>query len=469
MAPARIEFVAGLNAPVPVLTAEAAACSTQSESSWDVVASELRACKQEQQRAWGNVDSSDLGRYLAGELAGDELSDIEQQLADLPELRKLTDLVRGVLDDLEPVSFEEPAASAIEEPVVLQFPKAVPARRWPRIKRYASLAAAACLLITLGVWSPRPGYLSAPATEDFRMSAGTASRDSVIGSAQFFAPRFSEQNVALNDRQLADAYQLALNSPLMDVKSGSRMEKTHLSLAEEIATQPVAHVQAQVVPILAKAVQTTTDCAKRRSFVRAIGQLGPVASPALPVLAARLESTKDPLEAKEVLDAIDRMGHAGKSVVKVLVAYSNDESRCAKDSAYRVLTNLRSNEGQVGIMDHANCLSCGTLAQGTETLRRLARDKGVVVVFETVTGKQSATVNCSKELGSRFVHFVLRVGARGEQRLDVRVSERLAREGLSPKAIQTSLTTACHLRDTEKLVPLSAKVIDRLVPIAAKR
>src|SRR5262245_65986706 len=71
---------------------------------WDRVASELRACKEAQQRAWGDIDSADLGRYLAGEAAGEELTRIEQALEDLPELRKLTDLVRDVLIDLEPVA-----------------------------------------------------------------------------------------------------------------------------------------------------------------------------------------------------------------------------------------------------------------------------------------------------------------------------------------------------------------------------
>ena len=51
---------------------------------WDRVASELRACKEAQQRAWGDIDSADLGRDLAGEAAGQELSRIEQALEDLP-------------------------------------------------------------------------------------------------------------------------------------------------------------------------------------------------------------------------------------------------------------------------------------------------------------------------------------------------------------------------------------------------
>ena len=34
---------------------------------WDRVTRELRACKETQRKAWGDIDSATLGRYLAGE------------------------------------------------------------------------------------------------------------------------------------------------------------------------------------------------------------------------------------------------------------------------------------------------------------------------------------------------------------------------------------------------------------------
>src|SRR5689334_23352790 len=73
------------------------------ELPWERVADELRAYREEQRRAWGDMDSTTLGRYLAGEVDANERQRIESALEELPELRKLTDVVRGVLEDFEPV------------------------------------------------------------------------------------------------------------------------------------------------------------------------------------------------------------------------------------------------------------------------------------------------------------------------------------------------------------------------------
>src|SRR3569623_3248758 len=117
--------------------------------SWERVASTLRACKEDQKRTWGDLDSSTLGRYLAGEVAGDELGVIERELADHPELRQLTDLIRDVLGDLAPVA---------EPPVVLPCEKPrKPRRVLPFLRRHAALVAAACLLVALGAFVPAGG------------------------------------------------------------------------------------------------------------------------------------------------------------------------------------------------------------------------------------------------------------------------------------------------------------------------
>ena len=64
---------------------------------WERVASELRAYRDYQQQAWGDIDNATLGRYLAGELDFDERHRVETALDERPELRKLTELVRAVL------------------------------------------------------------------------------------------------------------------------------------------------------------------------------------------------------------------------------------------------------------------------------------------------------------------------------------------------------------------------------------
>jgi hypothetical protein len=141
---------------------------------WERVALELRACKETQQKAWGDIDNATLGRYLAGDASAQERATVEQALDELPELRKLTDLVRDVLDDLEPVAAEPPG-----RPAVLAFPQE-PGSKWGKVatflRRRSSLIAAACLLLTFGLAMPRPGFLSAPVEEAPRVTGAVASR-----------------------------------------------------------------------------------------------------------------------------------------------------------------------------------------------------------------------------------------------------------------------------------------------------
>jgi hypothetical protein len=125
--------------------------------SWDRVAAELRAAREAQQRAWGTIDNATLGRYLADEVSTEERARVESALVELPELRKLTDLVRDVLNEFEPAEVPPPA---VPEPAVLPWtprPARRPVRR--RWRQYAALAAAACLLVALGAvvpWSLEP-------------------------------------------------------------------------------------------------------------------------------------------------------------------------------------------------------------------------------------------------------------------------------------------------------------------------
>ena len=119
------------------------------DGQWERVASELRACRQAQKQAWGDVDNATLGRYLADDVTPEERRRIETALNERPELRKLTDLVSDVLRDCEPAS----------RPAVLPFHKTPPTpktnHRW---RRYAAVAVAACLLFGLGyVVLPKTG------------------------------------------------------------------------------------------------------------------------------------------------------------------------------------------------------------------------------------------------------------------------------------------------------------------------
>ncbi len=172
---------------------------------WDRVASQLRACREAQQEAWGDVDNATLGRYLAGDVTPQERRRIETELQHRPELRKLTDLVSDVLRDCEPV-----AAPTTTTPSVLSFagahsaPKST-AGRW---RQWAAVAAAACLLLGLAYTVlPRGAGPAAP------LRANLASVTPANGTFTAFRPTFRVADAApdiqpphaktMNDRDAA--------------------------------------------------------------------------------------------------------------------------------------------------------------------------------------------------------------------------------------------------------------------------
>ncbi|MGH7170540.1 MAG: HEAT repeat domain-containing protein [Gemmataceae bacterium] len=151
-------------------------------SSWDRVAAELRACRESQQRAWGDIDNTTLGRFLAGEVTPEEQQQIENALDTLPELRKLTDLVREVLAEPE-IAVPTPAP-VLYGSAVVPFPQPqsqartiTPSDGWNtvgpvrdrkswvrdgRFRQRVGLALAACLLLALGVALPRTPTPTSP-------------------------------------------------------------------------------------------------------------------------------------------------------------------------------------------------------------------------------------------------------------------------------------------------------------------
>jgi hypothetical protein len=139
--------------------------------SWDRVAAELRACKESQQKAYGDVDSATLGRYLAGEMTPAERATLEQTLEELPDLRLLADLVQDVLNDVGPV---ESAPASAPVPVILPLAVVKPRRRASALRRYAPLVAAACLLFACVATLPQVGVFSGAPSDVVDLSNGTA-------------------------------------------------------------------------------------------------------------------------------------------------------------------------------------------------------------------------------------------------------------------------------------------------------
>ncbi|HEY7156205.1 MAG TPA: tetratricopeptide repeat protein [Gemmataceae bacterium] len=152
------------------------ASDTNTNNPWDRVAAELRACREAQQRAWGDIDNTTLGRYLAGEVTSEEQQHIDNALDELPELRKLTELVRDVLGESEAVV----SAPAPSVPAILPFARPTTPRAgrpWlldARFRQRAGLVAAAGLLFFLGFALPRPSGTSPQVETSLAMSPPVA-------------------------------------------------------------------------------------------------------------------------------------------------------------------------------------------------------------------------------------------------------------------------------------------------------
>jgi len=154
--------------------------------SWERVAAELRAFRETQKQAWGDIDNTTLGRYLADEVTTEERQHIEQAIDERPELRLLTDLVRDVLTEFEPATATVPAAP---EKRILSFPtpaaKQSGSKKWlgASLRQRSALAAAACLLLVLGVSlnsSGNPDPLPPFKTEGAVAQRLLPGRDSVV-------------------------------------------------------------------------------------------------------------------------------------------------------------------------------------------------------------------------------------------------------------------------------------------------
>jgi hypothetical protein len=105
--------------------------SAESREQWERLAAELRAYGQTQRQAWGDVDDMQLARYLTGACSPPERAAVEQALRDLPDVREVIDVLRGVLPawGLEasvPPGAEEGPAPQVPAPAAIAQHAAVP-------------------------------------------------------------------------------------------------------------------------------------------------------------------------------------------------------------------------------------------------------------------------------------------------------------------------------------------------------
>jgi anti-sigma factor RsiW len=68
---------------------------------WNRVATELRACRDAQLRAWGDLDDVQVARYLAGICSSEERATIEQAMQSLPDAREVIQVLRAVGPELQ--------------------------------------------------------------------------------------------------------------------------------------------------------------------------------------------------------------------------------------------------------------------------------------------------------------------------------------------------------------------------------
>ena len=339
---------------------------------WDRVASELRACRESQRRAYGGIDSAALGRYLAGEASDGEQAQMESALGDLPDLRLLADLVKDVLGGLEPVNLDPaplPVAVAEPEPALLPFRRPAP-RRAGFFQKRASLAAAACLLLALGLGLPAVGLFAPPARSGdglalgFSPEGGEASRgfggldkmadsqppvrvamaapqppphDRVADRRRAFrkvsslnhageqarqhgrymeaadcyreAQRVCKSN-RIGDKHPATATAIRGEAKLIGLalNASPASQASAQALGDRLDEKPIRDLREHVVPVLAEAFRSSPQVKERLLYASALGKVGPAAAPAARTLVLRLMRSHDASEKSGVLDALLRMG-----------------------------------------------------------------------------------------------------------------------------------------------------------------
>lgn len=511
---------------------------------WHRVASELRAYKETQQQAWGDIDNATLGRYLAGELSGEERARVEQALTQYPELLKLTDVVRDVLDEFDPAA-PQPLPAA---PKILPFAQARPARKpFARVLRQrGALAAAAAVLLALGLSlggvrlytrnqaNPVfPSFFDPQASRhgpddpvsdslggpDPRVALTTAKKPKPLSEKEvtenlalmrkkvtslsamtleqmgtnceesgdydraetyFVAAHdlrrktFGDEDAATlkSSRNLAHVYEVALNTvppaeptaprfPPMMMSKHVDADKA-LVLRERITRQEPATIKQSVVPVLVRGLRGAKTAAERRTFVRALGTLGPAAADAVPDLMKVLDKSGADEERAAVAWALGQMGQAGSPAVPGLVATLKCDCAEARHAACESLVRLspyarqevlathtkeaqlprevreriEGPEGRVGVNDNGLVLSPHDFHETQRQILLLAREHHVEVYTETVASlprKDAKSVEeRAKEVGANGLYLLICKDPPGVQ---VVASEALQKKGFTPECV----------------------------------
>jgi hypothetical protein len=414
---------------------------------WDLIAEELRSCRESQRAAWGDVDNATLGRYLAGEASEQERAAVEAAQRDHPELQVLTDLVFSVLDD------KTPAVSA-PEPTLLKFTQRPTRPRRSVAFRQRVALLAACLFIGVGLTALGSFNWLTTTGSPVSVDSGLASAEvNQLNELALLFEKNGPQRPATpqTERKLARLYQTALvttdaaPTPHSSMK-GHLLMKTEKDTALSDRKQPSAHhhaaqrlrehienctsdeVRKSVVPVLARALHEARGPEERIRLAQALGELGPAACDACPTLHGCLVSARTETERGAYKQALNQMGEfqppTAKFVTKVDPTAS---SQCC-----------------VGVNDRAGCFSVRCLREAGRNVQQLARTAHREVLIESVPSLEPREIEAllDKDKSIRpTLHIII---CRQPKAVRVEVSEELRKAGVDPVALQKKLEEMLH-------------------------
>ncbi len=405
-----------------------------STPSWDVVAAELRAYRDEQKQTWGELDSALIGRYLAGEVNDEERTQVEASLQDHPELRALTEIVSDVLSDCSPTA---PIEVEPARPRILSFTASQPVRknRFQRSQRLFALAAAACLMLGLGIVldqqpsSPnnagsslafnsmegdhksrlqtslkQPTPVSQP--EDVVARANDLVEKKHFGEAAdvlFLAPprtprsavrvaapldrarKLNEAVVNLTEQVLETMPPADENGQKNDGSRGSISGIKFMAAPEgkENDSDKRNWILSNSLPYLVAGVNQQEDRKLQRRSADALGRMGSYAAPAVPQLGETLRNSNCPVQQTVLTEVFRQLGPEARPAAKDLEYVADKACKEVQTLAREALLAVRVPDW-IGIRDEGKILDVKVRERLNARIRDLSRRHHVSVVAEAV-------------------------------------------------------------------------------------
>ncbi|MBI1913139.1 MAG: HEAT repeat domain-containing protein [Planctomycetes bacterium] len=409
---------------------------------WDVLTAELRAYRDQQKQTWGDVDSALMGRYLAGEATTEERSRVEASFDQHPDLRILADLVRDVLGECQPVPSQtsvQQAEPEVTHPRLLPFTKQ-PKVRHPflvRLRRNGALAAAACLLLALGVTLgsqplPSADTVASNGWEDFKANRDGDRNDQFFSrdanSAERRAPRAGERAMkqdsppsrslellATNlekarERRSHDSIKevaLGVESYLAKASPETYAHTSFHSVPSPVAPDPVPggglgaagttvrsfaakdapgpqpeRVLADAAVVLTRGLEQDDRPELQQQCCEALARMGPVAVPAL---EDTLKRARSPRQQQVVVHVLKQMGPVAQRAAPTL-AWVADKGleKAVRGQAEEALRFVDLPCGSAGVNDVDRVLADQSRRHLNQRIQAVCRKHHVCFVAETV-------------------------------------------------------------------------------------